>query len=380
MNKDKHLNEGIDLKRMALYFRKKIWIVLLMALIGGGIGALTYQVVKSINMPIEYQAIAKLYVQFNVDENGEVYQHYNGYTWNSLIDCDPIMNCIMGYLPGYDKQEVIDATSAQILSDIRLLTVTIKGTSEKMVREIQAAVIKGMTGYATLDNELQSITGVRATQPERVYWKDRTAISLVSGVLVFGIITFLIFLYMFITDDAIYVQSDLEKRYDIPAIGVMPARQKGLQPYLQELKANICYALQEQKVLMFIDLDDHSELRAQDLEKILNWEEAGALGGLEKVSGELVWHVKEEDEDEDLFTVKEEKEWTIIPLNQEGISNEVCEKIRSIGKVMLMVPFGNSSASRKLERIISLMKNQGIEIFGIVISEADENYLNRYYS
>ena len=160
----------------------------------------------------------------------------------------------------------------------------------------------------------------------------------------------------------------------------MPARQKGLQPYLQELKANICYALQEQKVLMFIDLDDHSELRAQDLEKILNWEEAGALGGLEKVSGELVWHVKEEDEDEDLFTVKEEKEWTIIPLNQEGISNEVCEKIRSIGKVMLMVPFGNSSASRKLERIISLMKNQGIEIFGIVISEADENYLNRYYS
>ncbi len=51
---------------------------------------------------------------------------------------DPILIAIMNHLTGYEEEEVKDAASAEILSDIRLLTITVKGDSEKMVREIQA--------------------------------------------------------------------------------------------------------------------------------------------------------------------------------------------------------------------------------------------------
>ncbi len=376
----KYRNEGLDLKRVGLFFQKRIWIVILMALIGAGIGALGYQVVKSINMPIEYKAVSKFYIRFNVDENGQVYQYYNGYTWNELIDADPMMECIMGYLPGYDAEDVKNATTAEILSDIRLLTVTVTGRNEKFVREIQSAVESGLAGYATLDNDLNSITAIRTIAPERVFWSDKTLVSAVFGAIIVGIVTFVIFAFRYVLDDSIYVQSDLEKRYDYKALGLMTRNQKGLQPYFQELKANILYSLKDERKLILVDIDDHAELRAQDVEKILNWEEGGELDGLGNVVGSLVWHTKEEDEDKDLFDIEEESEWTIIPVNSFELDENNLENIKKAGGAIILVPFGASFAVRRLERVISLFKNQDINIYGIVITEADEEYLARYYS
>lgn len=380
MKNDEFRKEGIDLKRFSLYFSKKIWIVLLMILIGGGLGALTYQVVKSVNMPVEYQAVSKLYIKFGSDPTGQVYQYYNGYTWNELIDSDPMLNCIMGYIPSYDKQEVADSTKAEILSDIRLLTITVTGQDEKSVREIQGAVESGLAGYATISDEIDGITTIKSVPPTRIYWVDRTTESLILGAVIFGIVSLLIFGFRFALNEGIYVQSDISKRYSYKALGVMPRNQKGLQPYLNELKANILHSLGKSRTLIAIDLDNHADLRAQDLERILNWEEGGALSGLENVSGELVWHVNDEDDFADLLDKDKKVEWTITALNESEVSNKDIEKIRKAKGAILMVPFGNSSAARKLERIIGLFRNQDIDIYGIVISEADEEYLNRYYS
>ena len=378
MKSKEYRNEGLDFKRLALFFRKKIWIVFLMTVIGGIIGAISYQVVTSLNMPIEYQAVSKMYVKFNVDENGEVYQHYNGYTWNDLLDSDPIMECIMAYLPDYKRADVEKATQALIISDIRVLTVNITSTNEKTVREIQTAVESGLTTYAINDSELASIKTIKTEPPVRLYWKDKTIISFCIGALLFGFITLFIYLYGFITDDAVYVQSDLEKRFNYKALGIMPRSQKGLQPYLQELKANINTIVEDKKHLMIIDIDDHSELRAQDMERILNWNEGGQLDGAKDVAGDLVWHVKDE-EDDDFFTIEKDKEWIIIPVNSENVDINKCEAIKKAGGALIMVPFGSPSAPRKLERIISLFKNQEMNIYGIIITEADEEYLNRYY-
>lgn len=381
MKKNDYAKEGIDFKRLRLFFRKRIWIVVLMAVIGGGLGALTYQVVRALNMPIQYQAVSKLYITFNEDKNGDVYQYYNGYTWNDLLHSDLVVGCILGYLPDkYKKEDVSEATEASILSDVRLLTVTVTGEDEKTVREIQSAVQTGLAAYATINYELQGITTIHSIAPKRILWEDKTTSSMIAGAVLFGVITLMGYGIAFAIDDAIYVQSDLEKRYSYKALGVMPRSQKGLQPYLQELKANIFHELKDARNLLFIDIDDHCDLRALDLEKILNWQEAGNLEGVDSVSGELVWHVKEEDDADELFSLDEEKEWTIIPVNSEKVDMDVCKKIESLGGAIILVPFGSASAPRKLERIISLMKNQNLNIFGIVISEADEGYLTGYYA
>lgn len=380
MNTSLHRNEGLDFKRLGLYFKKRIWIVLLVAILGGGLGALTYQVVKSIKMPVEYQAVSKMYIMFNSDENGDVYQYYNGYTWNDLIDSDTIINCILVFLPGYDEEEVRKATEATIISDIRLLTITVTGDNEKSVREIQSAVESGLIAYSVVAEELKSVTTVRTIPPYRVYWEDRTTNSFILGSTILGIITFVIYFFGFIVDDSIYVQSDLEKRYDIKALGIMPRSQKGLQPYMQELKANLYYEAKEAKRLIFIDIDDHCDLRAMDFEKMLNWQEGGVLDGDDSNVGDLVWHVRDEDEDDELIEVEKEKEWAIISYNSENINSAACENIRKSGGVIILVPFGSAAAARKLERVVTILNNQELKIKGIIISEADEEYLMRYYS
>lgn len=378
--KDDYKNRGMDLKRLTLYFQKKIWIILLLVIVGGMIGALGYRMVRTMKMPVEYQSVSKLYITFNQDENGEVYQYYNGYTWNELLDTDPILICIMNHLEGYEEEEVKDASSAEILSDIRLLTITVKGDSEKMVREIQSAVEEGLADYAQQSEELRRIVPIRSDMPERVYWSDDTTKALIAGALLFGIVSCLVFGFMYVLDDAVYVQSDVERRYPYKALGVMTRNQKGLQPFVKELKADLLYVMGESRTMLLIDMDNHGDLRQADMDKLLNWQEGGTLGGDKKLGGELVWHVKNEDEEDEYEEILPvEKEWNISVFNESDFGEEQCAQIRENGGVFLLIPFGND-VSRKTERVITFLKNQDCNIYGMIVTEADEEYLNRYFS
>ena len=375
MKNEEYLNRGMDLKRLVMYFQKKIWMILLLAAIGAAIGGISYQIIRSVKMPVEYATVSKLYIRFGYDETGEVYQYYNGYTWNDLLDTDPIMELVMKNLPGYEKEAVQAATTAEILSDIRLLTITVSGGNEKFVREIRDAVEDGLMEYARESEELQQIKVIRSDAPERVYWDNRTTAACITGAVILGLITFLIFAFHYALDDAVYIQEDVEKKYGCKALGIMAESQKGLQPYTRELKANIHYLLAEHKRFVILDMANHAEMRQQELDRMLNWEEAGTLGGDARIENELVWHVREEDEDEE--PVK--GEWEIIPFDESNVAEEQCKQIREIGGVVILLPFGED-ASRKTRRILGLLKNQDCKVLGMIIAQADEEFLNRYYA
>ena len=379
MNED-YKNRGMDLKRFTLYFQKKIWIILLLILVGGMIGAISYRMIRTMKMPVEYKSVSKLYITFNQDENGDVYQYYNGYTWNELLDTDPILIAIMNHLTGYEEEEVKDATSAEILSDIRLLTITVKGDSEKMVREIQAAVEEGLADYADQSEELRKIVTIRSDMPKRIYWSDDTTKALIAGAVLFGLVSFFVFGFMYVLDDGVYVQADVERRYPYKALGIMTRNQKGLQPFVRELKADLLYVMGDSRDMLLLDMDNHGELRQADMDKLLNWEEGGTLGGDKYIGGELVWHVRKEDEDEeDEDILPEPKEWKITVFNESDMGEEQCAAIRKNGGVILLIPFGND-VSRKTERMLSFLKNQDCNVYGIIVTEADEEYLNRYFA
>ncbi|MBQ8596464.1 MAG: hypothetical protein IJ409_01620 [Lachnospiraceae bacterium] len=372
---DEYLSRGMDLKRLVMYFQKKIWIILLLAAIGAAIGGISYQIMRSVRMPVEYATVSKLYIRFGYDETGEVYQYYNGYTWNDLLDTDPIMDLVMKSLPGYEREEVQAATTAEILSDIRLLTITVSGGNEKFVREIRDAVEDGLMEYAKESEELQQIKVIRSDAPERVYWDNRTTAACITGAVILGLIAFFLFAFRYALDDAVYIQADVEKKYGQKALGIMAESQKGLQPYTRELKANIHYLLAEHKQFAILDMANHAEMRQMELDRMLNWEEAGTLGGDERIENELVWHVREEDEDEE--PVK--GEWEIIPFDESNMSEEQCKEIREIGGVVILLPFG-ADASRKTQRMLGLLRNQDCKVLGMIIAQADEEFLNRYYA
>ena len=372
---EEYLNRGMDLKRLVLYLQKRFWVVIMLIVLGATFGGVFYQVMRSVKMPVEYMAVSKLYISFDHDENGEVYQYYNGYTWNDLLDSDPIVDLIMKELPGYEESDVRESTTAEILSDIRLLTITVKGDNEKFVREIRNAVENGLKEFAKGSDELEQIKVIRSAAPERVYWDNRTTSACVTGAVVMGVLAFLVFGFHYVTDESMYVQEDVEKKYGMRALGLLTRNQKGLQPYAGELKANLRYVLGEKKAFAIVDMDNHADVRGLELERLLNREETDILGssGGAKEEEDFGWYKVRTKE------APEKGEWEISAFGENILSEEECRKIRELGAVILLLPFGKD-VGRKTSRILSLLKNQDCNIAGIIIAQADEEFLNRYYA
>lgn len=372
---EEYLNRGMDLKRLVLYLQKKAWLVIVLAIFGAVCGGIVYQVVRGVKMPVEYESVSKLYISFGNDENGEAYQYYNGYTWNDLLDTDPILDIIMNALPGYERAEVREATTAEILSDIRLLTVTVRGDNEKFVREIRNAVESGLREYAKKSKELVQIETIRSGAPERVYWEDRTTAACVTGAVILGILSLLGVGVSYALDESVYVQEDVEKQYGCKALGILTRNQKGLQPYARELKANLHYLLGEKKSFVVLDMDNHGDMRRLELERLLGREDTDGFGsGMLTIKEEFSWNVSDEE------TLKEpESEWEILSFNENVFGEEECAKIREAGGVILLLPFGTDTG-RKTSRILSLLKNQDCQVLGMIIAQADEEFLNRYFA
>lgn len=372
---EEYLNKGMDLKRLALYLQKKIWLVIMLAILGATCGGIIYQVVRAVKMPVEYEAVSKLYISFGHDETGEVYQYYNGYTWNDLLDTDPILDIVMSALPGYEKEQVQEATTAEILSDIRLLTITVKGDNEKFVREIRNAVESGLREYARVSKELDQIEVIRSGAPERVYWDDRTTAACVTGAVILGILALLAIGFSYALDESVYVQEDVEKKYACKALGILTRNQKGLQPYARELKANIHYLMGDKKTFAILDMDNHADTRKLELERLLNWEATDGFGSnMIHAQDDFGWNISEEESPKE-----PEGEWEVTGFNENILSEEECRKIREIGGVILLLPFG-ADTGRRTSRILSFLKNQDCQVLGIIIAQADEEFLNRYFA
>ena len=370
---EEYLNRGMDLKRLALYLQKKIWLVIMLAILGATCGGIIYQVVRSMRMPVEYEVVSKLYISFGHDESGEVYQYYNGYTWNDLLDTDSILDIVMTALPGYERRQVQDATTAEILSDIRLLTITVKGDNEKFVREIQDAVENGLREYARESKELDQIEVIRSGAPERVYWDDRTTSACVTGAILLGVLAVLVIGFNYVLDESVYVQEDVEKKYSFKALGILTRNQKGLQPYAGELKANIHYIMGEKRSFAILDMDNHGDMRKLEIERLLNRTDTDGFGRNVQVDEGFSWHIPEEENSEP------KGEWEVIAFNENILSEEECRKIREIEGVIILLPFGKDTG-RKTSRILSFLRNQDCQVLGMVIEQADEEFLNRYFA
>lgn len=217
----KYGNEGMDCKKLMLCLIQKIWIVVLAsvigALLGGGI-YLFYHVVLNSNR--EYRAQSKVYLDFAPDESGEIYQEYNGYTWNDLMSTTRILDTTMSHLQDrYTEEEVTAATKAEILSDLRLLTITITTSDADKTAEILKATDLSLVDMGAREKEFIDIEVIKETEPELVAVDDRLFQAALVG---FGIALFVTLLGMallYVFNDKIYVPTDIRSVTNIPFVG-----------------------------------------------------------------------------------------------------------------------------------------------------------------
>ena len=318
----------MDLKRLGLLGLRKIWLVLLAALTGALIGCACYLVVHVVYAPArEYEAVGKLYIDFAEKSTGEAYQYYNGYTWDDLMKTDPILKYTMTLLPeGYQEELVRDAVTADILTDIRLLTITVRTHDPAQTREILEATEQSLVHFATTIRELEQITVYRTTEPEAVIFDLQTGrVAAVCGVLCALAALLVLFLY-YAMDDAIYLPEDIRQRYGLPVLGVLGWKE-------EELQANLNYRYPQEKAGLLL---------------------------LEETAEELP------EVNAEVETVR----------FSEG--TEFYEKLRSFDKVVVRVPCGEKNG-KQLQHLLEQLKLQDCPADAIILCNGDKKLLNQYY-
>ncbi|MBO5210021.1 MAG: hypothetical protein J6B68_11900 [Lachnospiraceae bacterium] len=219
----KYGNEGMDCKKLMLCFLQKIWVVVLAAVIGAVLGGgiyLFHNVVLNSNR--EYRAESKVYLDFAPDESGEIYQEYNGYTWNDLMSTELILDTTMSYLPDtYTEEEVVAATKAEILSDLRLLTITITTSDADKTAEILKATDLSLVDMGDREKEFIDIEVIKETKPELVAADERLLQAVLIGLVIALTVTILGMALIYVFNDKIYVPYDLKSVTDIPFAGYM---------------------------------------------------------------------------------------------------------------------------------------------------------------
>lgn len=323
----KYGNEGMDLKKLCILLLHKIWIVVLAAVIGalfGGDIYLLHHVVLDNNR--EYQAQSKVYLDFAPDETGEVYQHYNGYTWNDLMSTNLIIDTTMSYLPeDYTTEEVSDATLAEILSDVRLLTITITTSEAERTAKILEATDRALVEMGQNEKEFIDIEIIKETEPKLLVADNR----LVQAVLV-GLVTGLVFMFIamalgYVLDDRIYVPGDLKCVTKLPFVGF----------------SFVCDSDRNRKLIQRLQ---------DDLEKNKAY--------LTNKFGELA---------------------TLEISKKNDITEQEFANARKADGILLVIPYGELDRSSLAYRIEQLSL-QECKLVGIIIKDADMRFMKWYYN
>lgn len=316
MKDSSYVNEGMDIKKYMICLWKRLPFVAAVGIAAALLFGIIYTLSRTVpEEEREYQAFAKVYLDFAADETGEVYQAYNGYTWNDLMAADPIMELTLGYLStDYTRGEVEAAIRAEILSDIRLLTVTVTTNREERTKAILRAAVQALTEYGKQAKEFIGIGAIQETEVKLVVADSRLLQAVLLGLFLGLFFALLGAALRDVFEARILLSGDLKKVTEVSFLGYA----NGPGSLGENYEKNLAY-LREKK-------------------------------------GEITVYEASPDK----------------PFSEEDFRN-----LRK-AEVVLSVPFGKANAVW-VSYVIDQLAAQDCVLAGMAIREADERFLRRYY-
>lgn len=369
-NKEKYMNESLDLKSFYLRFIKKMWIVPVAALVGALIGAGIYYLANYTFGPEkEYEQKSQFYLSYSEEaymtrgDGGTLIDSYNSFTWeNYIMNSDEILLETMKTLQaeGVDvtKEEVSASIKAEAPSDYRILVVTVRNTDSDLVEKITNATIKSLEKFMgrIVDGELEYVfDSIRLSSkgdivPVKV--DNRIANASIFGAALAALLAVIVLLLLDALDDSVYVPEECEKRYNIPVLGVLSSKGEIDDVLKNELTAAYDKYASGAQNAFFISTDslEDYERSGRDLDVLKNVLGNGRSDNVSKIT----------------------------PME---IPGKVLENYRKIGGsdgVILGVPMGKKNGTMT-EHVISQLRKHDCKILGIVIVRANEKFIKRYY-
>ncbi len=209
-NEQVFLNTYTDPRRRAMEIFRRLWIIVAGIVAGIALGLIVYYAWGALTSKTVYSSLSEFYLDFS-PENSGAYDYYNGYTWNDLMTTDPIANHTLENLntPDIDITYLENVTEATIMSDIRLLHVTITESSEERCAQIQKATEDALVTFGDEAKEFDKISVIKSTAPWRVYADNRTMQAMILGGILGIVISAVAVGFMVVLDDRICFTNEL---------------------------------------------------------------------------------------------------------------------------------------------------------------------------
>lgn len=223
----KYGREPLDTRLCFLRLVRKAWLVLVMAAAGALLFGGIYFVRTVVYAPArEYKTESEFYIEYkNAVTQEQQYTFYNKETWESLIHTDVFLDEIMAQLQEQTqdldsemtRQDVQNAISATLLTDVRIVHVTVNTLSPVWTMALTNSLEAAFEKFGQQQREIDEIRAILIPKEASFTPIDnRTGRACILGAVVFTCFM-LFFLYLYVVlDTSVYIPIEFERRFAIP--------------------------------------------------------------------------------------------------------------------------------------------------------------------
>ncbi len=376
-----------------LRLRSRLWILPLLAIIGALVGGGIYFLVTCVFADArEYQEVSKLYIDFAYDETGTVYDYYNGATWTDLLTAEPrLSEAIEEAIPDISLEEVKASVKAEILSDIRLMTVTVTNADREKTERMAQAVNQALQSFGEQAKEFEKITFLSAEGPSLELISDRTRNAVLLGGVIGLLLAAVLLWIRVLTGDGIYAPEEVTERFDLPVLGVLTkdepqkaGRKKAEAQEQTEEKAQEKVPEAQEKA----EEQEKTETKGKKprTPRLNPWTQevlAANLQGTGVAGGQvlLVSPVKDREMLQKAADAVEKAlvmcaaKGATVKADAEAADLALCQKA---DHVLLVMPWGKDCGVRTTW-LLQQLNTQGIVPAGVLLMQASGRFLQEYY-
>ncbi len=388
-----HEEEAPSRRSLWLRLRRELWVVPAATLIGALLAAAIYMGIwLGLSGQRQYRQTSKFYLTFGNDAAGNPQDYYNDYTWNDLLFSVPaIYQVIESELPeGVTLESAREDVEAQILSDVRLLTIQVTDPDAETVQALTNAVQDALVRYGSNAKEFQRIEFLSSDEVQPVVVTDRTQGAVELGALL-GFLAGAAALWLKeLLNDGICTPEEATRRYGLPVLMTLGALPSERIRRTRERTRRICIRRAGSKEI---------DAEAGDVGGAGTFAGAAAGNGLpEFLEREnrafaerqiLLRSDRKEEEGADLQLVGDEGETVRQAarqlLEQYGLQAEVlspadclAEKPAEGRSIAVVIPFGRANGTGT-EHLLLQLQARGYSIEGLLLAAADLRFLKSYY-
>ena len=307
----------MDVKRFVLLWKKNCITMFAAMLLGIVLGGVIYHIyyLQATKVPV-YETESIFYITAN---EASVYNYFNSYTWADEIRKAPILDRAYEALlqehpdTNITKDDMKNSVSADIMSDLRIVTVWIRTDQEETSRQISMAIAEGMVGFAEYVHEFDSIELWSVEETELVKKDYLIGHAMILGCIVAIVLWWICYSLFYAMDDMICVERDVTGITDIPVLGYDTKKK---DPFFSEL----------------LEMNKNRIFDGKTIDR-------SSIG---------------------------DEQWCTTLKNRQG------------DKIILEVPFHKMNR-KMLELALSECRKNEVFVSGIVITEADDRFLQQYY-